>query len=119
MQDEQQTDVQDEQQTDAQDEQQANKGKITPPENHNIRFVILGVSYSIRPTEELTAEDIEILVTYVKNRIENYTKKGYDQSRIPILVAFDIANELRELQKFYELPINRAIDKLKFVLEPE
>ncbi len=84
-----------------------------------IRFVILGIPYSIKPSDELSAEDIDILVTYVKNRIESYTKKGYDESRIPILVAFDIANELRELQKFYELPINRAIDKLKFVLEPE
>ncbi len=84
-----------------------------------IRFVILGIPYSIKPTEDLTAEDIDVLVTYVKSRIESFRQKGYDESRIPILVAFDIANELRVLQKFYELPINRAIDKLKFVLEPE
>lgn len=84
-----------------------------------IRFVILGIPYSIRPSEDLTVDDIDVLVTYVKNRIESYSQKGYDETRIPMLVAFDIANELRELQKFYELPINRAIDKLKFVLEPE
>ena len=119
MQDEQRTDIQDEEQSDIQDEQETGKGKIIPPENKAIRFVILGIPYSIKPTDELTAEDIDVLITYVKQRIERFTQKGYDHTRIPILVAFDIANELRELQKFYELPINRAIDKLKFVLEPE
>ena len=108
-----------------QDEQQNEEAKKPIQDNQDnrgiqpIRFVILGIPYSIKPSDELSAEDIDILVTYVKNRIESYTKKGYDESRIPILVAFDIANELRELQKFYELPINRAIDKLKFVLEPK
>ncbi len=111
--------MQDEQQTDTQDEQQTEEEGQSIEDGKSIRFVILGTPYSIRPTEELTAEDIDILITYVKQRIESFTQKGYDHTRIPILVAFDIANELRELQKYYELPINRAIDKLKFVLEPE
>ncbi|MDE0315954.1 MAG: hypothetical protein OXM61_13695 [Candidatus Poribacteria bacterium] len=111
--------MQDEQQTDSQDEQQTEEEKQSIEDGKSIRFVILGTPYSIRPTEELTAEDIDILVTYVKQRIESFTQKGYDHTRIPILVAFDIANELRELQKYYELPINRAIDKLKIILEPE
>ncbi|MDE0088896.1 MAG: hypothetical protein OXU23_24465 [Candidatus Poribacteria bacterium] len=111
--------MQDEQQTDSQDEQQTEEEKQSIEDGKSIRFVILGTPYSIRPTEELTAEDIDILITYVKQRIESFTQKGYDHTRIPILVAFDIANELRELQKYYELPINRAIDKLKIVLEPE
>lgn len=103
-----------------QDEQKTGDEEIQPAqENQTIRFVILGIPYSIKATEELSAKDIDVLVTYVKNRIESYTQKGYDHTRIPMLVAFDIANELRELQKFYELPINRAIDKLKIVLEPE
>ncbi len=111
--------MQDEQQTDIQDEQQTEEEKQSTEDGKAIRFVILGTPYSIRPTEELTAEDIDILITYVKQRVESFTQKGYDHTRIPMLVAFDIANELRELQKYYELPINRAIDKLKFVLEPE
>lgn len=102
-----------------QDEQKTEEEIKPAQENQAIRFVILGIPYSIKPTDELTAKDIDMLVTYVKNRIESYTQKGFDHTRIPILVAFDIANELRELQKFYELPINRAIDKLKIVLEPE
>lgn len=119
MQDEQKTDSQDEQQTNTQDEQKTEEESQPTQQNQAIRFVILGIPYSIRPTDELTAEDIDILIAYVKNRIESFTHKGYDHTRIPMLVAFDIANELRELQQFYELPINRAIDKLKFVLEPE
>ncbi len=111
--------MQDEQQIDTQDEQQTEEENQSTEGGKAIRFVVLGTPYSIRPTEELTAEDIDILITYVKQRVESFTQKGYDHTRIPMLVAFDIANELRELQKYYELPINRAIDKLKFVLEPE
>lgn len=110
MQAEQKEDIQEEDITEQEDD--------STQEGQAIRFVILGIPYSIRPSDELSAEDIEVLIAYVKSRIESYTQKGYDETRIPILVAFDIANELRELQKFYELPINRAIDKLKFVLEP-
>lgn len=119
MQEEQNTDEMEEQNTKNQEEP-LNEGENQPEQvGQSIRFVILGIHYTIRPTDELTAEDIDILITYVKNRIDRYSQKGYDHTRIPILVAFDIANELRELQQFYELPINRAIDKLKFVLEPE
>lgn len=102
-----------------QEEQRKEEEQQPTPETKPIRFVVLGIPYSIKPTDELTAEDIDVLVTYVKKRIESYTNKGYENTRIPILVAFDIANELRELQQYYELPINRAIDKLKIVLEPE
>ena len=101
------------------DEQPKEEDKESTQDAQTIRFVILGIPYSIKPSEELSAEDIDVLITYVKNRVDSYAKKRYDETRIPMLVAFDIANELRELQKFYELPINRAIDKLKFVLEPE
>jgi len=102
-----------------QDEQKTEEESQPAQDNQAIRFVILGIPYSIKPTEELSAADIDVLVDYVKNRVESYSQKGYDHTRIPMLVAFDIANEVRELQKFYELPINRAIDKLKIVLEPE
>ncbi|MCY4401514.1 MAG: hypothetical protein OXD54_02980 [Candidatus Poribacteria bacterium] len=111
--------MQEEQNEDLQEEQNTEEENESPQEAKAIRFVILGIPYSIRPSDELSAEDIEILIAYVKSRVESYTHKGYDETRIPMLVAFDIANELRELQKFYELPITRAIDKLKFVLEPE
>lgn len=111
--------MQEEQKEGIQEEDNIEQVDDSTREGHAIRFVVLGIPYSIRPSDELSAEDIEVLITYVKSLIESYTQKGYDETKIPILVAFDIANELRELQKFYELPINRAIDKLKFVLEPE
>lgn len=109
----------DEKQEENQDEHTKEEEDNSKQDAQAIRFVVLGIPYSIRPSEELTVDDIDVLITYVKNRVESYSQKGYDKTRIPMLVAFDIANELRELQKFYELPINRAIDKLKFVLEPE
>ena len=119
MQEEQKTDETEEQNAENQEEQQNDDEPQTEQVGQSIRFVILGTHYTIRPTDELTADDIDVLIAYVKNRIDRYSQKGYDHTRIPILVAFDIANELKELQQFYELPINRAIDKLKFVLEPE
>lgn len=119
MQERQKTEALDDANREDQEEQQKDEEGKSTQVGQAIRFVILGIPYSIKPTEELTAEDIDVLITYVKNRIERYSQKGYDHTRIPILVAFDIANELRELQQFYEHPINRAIDKLKFVLEPE
>lgn len=111
--------MQEEQQEEKQEEHSNEEEDNSKQDAQAIRFVVLGIPYSIRPSEELTVEDIDVLITYVKNRVESYSQKGYDDTRIPMLVAFDIANELRELQMFYELPINRAIDKLKFVLEPE
>ena len=119
MQEEQKTEVLDDADEEKQEELQVDDKNQSTQVGPTIRFVILGIPYSIKPTEELTAEDIDILITYVKHRVERYSQKGYDHTRIPMLVAFDIANELRELQQFYEHPINRAIDKLKFVLEPE
>lgn len=119
MQERQKTETLDGANTEEQEEQQKDDDGKSKQVGQAIRFVILGIPYSIKPTEELTAKDIDVLINYVKNRIERYSQKGYDHTRIPILVAFDMANELRELQQFYELPINRAIDKLKFVLEPE
>ncbi len=119
MQEQQKNEVLDDANTEKQEDTQNDDEEQPTQVGNPIRFVILGIPYSIRPTEELTAEDIDVLITYVKNRIERYSQKGYDHTRIPILVAFDIANELRELQQFYELPINRAIDKLRFVLEPQ
>ena len=41
-----------------------------------IRFVILGTPYTIKPTEELTAEAINELVVYVKNLVESYLRKA-------------------------------------------
>ena len=119
MQEEQKTDEIEEQNTENQEEPKNEEENQPEQVGQSIRFVILGTHYTIRPTDELTADDIDVLITYVRNRIDRYSQKGYDHTRIPILVAFDIANELRELQQFYELPINRAIDKLKFILEPD
>ena len=111
--------MQDEQREDIQEEQKPEQENQPAQDAQAIRFVILGIPYSIKPSDDLSAEDIEILIAYVKSRVESYTHKGYEQARIPMLVAFDIANELRELQKFYESPINSVIDKLKEALEQE
>ena len=56
-----------------------------------IRFVILGTPYTIKPTEELTAEAITELVDYVKTLVESYLRKGFDEHRVPLLVAFHLS----------------------------
>ncbi len=88
-----------------------------------IRFVILGTPYTVKPTEDLTADNINKLVERVKSLVESYLRKGFDEQRVPLLVAFHIADEKRRLQESlqekYELPLSRMVEKLQFVIEEE
>ncbi len=86
-------------------------------EQQAIRFVILGVPYSIRPSEDLSAEDIHELIEYVKGLVSSYSQKGFDEQKIPLLVAFHIADELRRLQASYETPLHRLVEKLHVAIE--
>ena len=84
-----------------------------------IRFVILGTPYTIKPTEELTPEAINELIEYVKSLVESYLRKGFDEQRVPLLVAFHIADEKRRLQEKYESPLYRIAERLQFGIEEE
>ncbi|MDE0554394.1 MAG: cell division protein ZapA [Candidatus Poribacteria bacterium] len=84
-----------------------------------IRFVILGTPYTIKPTEDLTSDSINKLVDYVKSLVESYLRKGFDEQRVPLLVAFHIADEKRRLQEKYELPLYRIVERLQFAIEEE
>lgn len=84
-----------------------------------IRFVILGTPYTIKPTEELTAEAIAELVDYVKSLVESYLRRGFDEARVPLLVAFHIADEKRRLQEEFELPLHRMVERLQFAIEDD
>ncbi len=84
-----------------------------------IRFVILGTPYTIKPSEELTVDNINELVEYVKDLVESYLRKGFDEQRIPLLVAFHIADEKRRLQEKYELPLHRIVERLQFAIEED
>ena len=88
-------------------------------ESKPIRFVILGTPYTIKPTEELTEEAITELVDYVKSLVESYLRKGFDEHRVPLLVAFHIADEKRRLQEKYELPLYRIVERLQFAIEDD
>ena len=87
--------------------------------NKPIRFVILGTTYSIKPTEELSAEAIAELVDYVKSLVESYLRRGFDEVKVPLLVAFHIADEKRRLQEEYELPLHRIVERLQFAIEED
>ena len=84
-----------------------------------IRFVILGTPYTIKPTEELTVDQINELVEYVKSLVESYLRKGFDEQRVPLLVAFHIADEKRRLQEKFELPLSRMVERLQFAIEED
>ena len=84
-----------------------------------IRFVILGTPYTIKPSEELTADNVNELIEYVKDLVESYLRKGFDEQRIPLLVAFHIADEKRRLQEKYELPLHRIVERLQFAIEED
>ncbi len=87
--------------------------------NKPIRFVILGTPYTIKPTEELTSEAIDELIDYVKSLVESYLRRGFDEARVPLLVAFHIADEKRRLQEEYELPLHRMVERLQFAIEED
>ena len=87
--------------------------------NKPMRFVILGTPYTIKPTEELTPEAITELIDYVKSLVESYLRKGFDEQRVPLLVAFHIADEKRRLQEKYELPLSRIVERLQFAIEDD
>lgn len=86
-------------------------------EQQSIRFVILGVPYSIRPSDDLSEDDIHELIDYVKGLVSSYSQKGYDEQKIPLLVAFHIADEMRRLQASYEAPLHRLVEKLHIAIE--
>lgn len=83
--------------------------------NKPIRFVILGTPYTIKPTEELTSADIAELVEEVKNLVESYLRRGFDETRVPLLVAFHIADERRRLQE----ELRRIVERLQFAIEED
>ena len=58
--------------------------------------------YTIKPTEDLTAKAIDQLVKSIKELVDSYSHKGYDERRIPLLVAFHIADEKRQLQASHD-----------------
>ena len=101
-----------------QEEQEEQEGQ-QEHEGKPIRFVILGTPYTIKPTEELTAEAIAKLVDDVKALVESYLRKGFDEQRVPLLVAFHIADEKRRLQEKYELPLYRIVERLQFAIEED
>ena len=84
-----------------------------------IRFVILGTPYTIKPTEELTAKAINELIEEVKSLVESYLRRGFDEARVPLLVAFHIADEKRRLQEEFELPLHRIVERLQFAIEED
>ncbi len=86
-------------------------------EPKSIRFIILGTPYSIKPTDELPAEDIHKLVRYIKGLVDSYSQKGFDEQKIPILVAFQVANDMQRLQDFYEVSLHQFIEKLQVTFE--
>ena len=82
-----------------------------------IRFVILGVPYSIIPSEELSEDELHELIEYVKRLVNSYSQKGADEQQIPLLVALHIADEKRRLQASYEAPLHRLVEKLHIAIE--
>lgn len=82
-----------------------------------IRFVILGVPYSIIPSDDLSEDEIHELIEYVKGLVNIYSQKGADEQQIPLLVALHIADEHRKLQASYETPLYRLVEKLHTAIE--
>jgi cell division protein ZapA (FtsZ GTPase activity inhibitor) len=82
-----------------------------------IKVDIFNSQYTIKPTENLSAEDIRELASYVDQMMQQVSKRGtHDKLSVAIMVALNIAAQMHEEQKRAAKSIRQLIDKLDTAL---
>jgi cell division protein ZapA (FtsZ GTPase activity inhibitor) len=89
----------------------------------SIKVEIFNTQYSIKPTEELTEEDIRELAMHVDQMMRQMSERmsslGYDKHDIAILVALNIASQMHKEQKRYEQYILQLVQMMDDASEEE
>ena len=60
---------------------------------------IFNNQYLIKPTDNLTEDDIRTLASYVDQMMRQVSRKGYDQLTVAILVALNLAEQMYKERK--------------------
>ena len=68
-------------------------------ELETVKVDIFNNQYVIKPTDNLSEDDIRILASYVDKLMRQVSRKGYDQLSVAILVALNLAEQMYKEQK--------------------
>ena len=64
-----------------------------------VKVDIFNNQYLIKPTDNLTEDDIRTLASYVDQLMRQVSRKGYDQLSVAILVALNLAEQMYKERK--------------------
>ena len=84
-----------------------------------VKIDIFNNQYLIKPTDNLSEDDIRILANHVDHLMRQVNRKGYDQLSVAILVALNIAEQMYKERKNASEVIQRLIQNLDSALGTE
>lgn len=64
-----------------------------------VKVDIFNHQYVIKPTDNLTEDDIRTLASYVDKLMRQVGRKGYDELTVAILVALNLAEQMYKERK--------------------
>ena len=68
-------------------------------ELETVKVDIFNHQYLIKPTDNLSEDDIRTLASYVDKLMRQVSRKGYDELSIAILVALNLAEQMYKERK--------------------
>jgi cell division protein ZapA (FtsZ GTPase activity inhibitor) len=78
-----------------------------------IKVNIFNSQYFVKPTENLTEDEIRELAAYVDRRLHEVSRKSaHDKSDVAIMVALNIAAQMCEKQKRFTNSIRQLIQRI-------
>ena len=89
------------------------------PDSTAVKVDIFNNQYLIKPTDNLSEDDIRILAKYVDQLMRQVSRKGYDQLSVAILVALNIAEQMYKERKGASDLVHRLIQELDEAITPE
>ena len=68
-------------------------------EHETVKVDIFNNQYLIKPTDNLSEDDIRILAGYVDQLMRQVSRKGYDKLSVAILVSLNLAEQMYKERK--------------------
>ena len=89
------------------------------PESASVKIDIFNNQYLIKPTDNLSEDDIRTLANQVDQLMRQVSRKGYDQLSVAILVALNLAEQMHKERKSASDLVHRLIQGLDEVMTRE
>ena len=87
-------------------------------ELETVKVDIFNYQYVIKPTDNLSEDDIRVLASYVDKLMRQVSRKGYDQLSVAILVALNLAEQMYKEQKNFSDFLHSLIQGIDEVVKP-